>query len=71
MFSLKKTKIDDCFLLEPPVHKDQRGLFVKSFHKSNFKSHNMNCEFKEDFYTVSQKDVIRVIILYPLNSFFN
>lgn len=59
MFSLKKTKIDDCFLLDPLVHKDQRGLFVKSFHKSNFISHGMNCEFKEDFYSVSQKDVIR------------
>ena len=59
MFSLKNTKIDDCFFIDPHIHKDQRGIFVKSYHNSIFRSLGLHCEFKEDFYSVSQKDVIR------------
>ncbi len=59
MFSIKKTKIKDCFLIDPLLHKDQRGLFVKSFHKSDFESLNLNSDFKEDFYSISKKGVIR------------
>ncbi len=59
MFKVKRTKIEDCYLIEPNAHIDQRGLFVKSFHKSVFINLGLHSEFKEDFYSVSQKNVIR------------
>ena len=59
MFSVKKTKIEDCYLLDPLVHEDQRGLFVKSFHKSSLTNLGLVSDFKEDFYSISKKNVIR------------
>lgn len=48
-----------CYMLQPPVYKDNRGVFVKTFHEDDFKNHGLHCDFKEEFYTVSHKNVLR------------
>ena len=41
------------------AHSDKRGIFVKTFHSGLFAEHGIKTSFKESFYSVSAKDVIR------------
>ncbi len=53
------TKIPGCFELFPDIHKDLRGVFVKTFHFKTFKKFGLNSSFKEQYYSISVKNVIR------------
>lgn len=53
------TKIPGAFIIETDSFKDDRGTFVKTFHEDTFKEHGINVDFKESFYSISKKDVIR------------
>jgi dTDP-4-dehydrorhamnose 3,5-epimerase len=46
-------------LVEPFRHSDARGEFVKSFHAAEFAEHNIRFEMREEFYSVSQRGVLR------------
>jgi dTDP-4-dehydrorhamnose 3,5-epimerase len=59
MFDLKRTPLNGCFELQPKVSDDSRGRFVKVFHTQAFTSHGLECNFSEEYYSVSNKDVIR------------
>jgi dTDP-4-dehydrorhamnose 3,5-epimerase len=48
-----------CCLLEFPAFRDHRGLFVKSFRRSDFEAHGLECDFAESFYTESGENVLR------------
>lgn len=54
-----KTKIPDCYELQPKIFEDERGSFVKTFHEDVFQSHNLEINFAEEYYSVSVKNVIR------------
>lgn len=56
---VRETKIPGVFLLDPPASKDERGKFIKTFHRDSLASLGFPSEFKESFYTVSKKGVIR------------
>jgi len=56
---LTKTTIPGCYILEQEVHADARGAFVKVFRKSFFREHGLECDFSEQYYSESKKDVIR------------
>lgn len=53
------TPLDGVFEIENRVFEDFRGKFVKTFHEDVFKSHGLECDFRESFYSVSKKDVLR------------
>ena len=53
------TKIPDCFELQPQIFEDERGRFVKTFHADYFRRNNLNCNFSEEYYTVSRQHVLR------------
>ena len=53
------TKISDVFLIENFIHKDNRGSFIKTFNEDTFKDLGISVDFKESFYSVSSKDVLR------------
>jgi dTDP-4-dehydrorhamnose 3,5-epimerase len=53
------TKIEGVYVIETDAFLDDRGVFVKTFHEQTFKEYGMNTHFKESFYSVSKKDVIR------------
>lgn len=57
--NIKKTSIEDCYVLEPKVIKDKRGTFVKTFHEDVFGKYNLATNFKEEYYSVSHKGVLR------------
>lgn len=53
------TKIHGCFEIFPIINKDTRGFFVKTFHTPSFKKLGLNTLFKEEYYSISKKNVIR------------
>lgn len=53
------TKIEGVFIIETDIFQDERGSFVKTFHKDIFKANNLSVDFEESFYSISNKDVIR------------
>lgn len=59
MFECQKSKLKGCLEIFPKVFKDDRGSFVKVFHKPNFKSLDLEGNFVEEYYSRSFKNVIR------------
>jgi dTDP-4-dehydrorhamnose 3,5-epimerase/CDP-3, 6-dideoxy-D-glycero-D-glycero-4-hexulose-5-epimerase len=55
----QKTDIPGLLILTPFVHKDERGAFVKTFHKEQYENLGLNSLIQESFYTVSNKNVLR------------
>ncbi|NJN75339.1 MAG: dTDP-4-dehydrorhamnose 3,5-epimerase [Synechococcaceae cyanobacterium RL_1_2] len=56
---LNKTKITGCYELVPKIFQDDRGIFVKTFHTEIFKNYGLDCQFAEEYYSYSYKDVLR------------
>jgi dTDP-4-dehydrorhamnose 3,5-epimerase len=56
---LHGTPIRDVYIIEQSVTKDHRGSFVKNFQSSVFEQNDLECDFKESYYTKSHEDVIR------------
>ena len=56
---LQPLAIDGVFLLENFQAEDERGFFVKTFHEEMFQSKGLQAHFKESYYSVSVKNVIR------------
>ena len=54
-----ETKIPGCFTIDPSIFNDNRGIFVKTFRCEEFINHGLEHVFKENYYTLSKKDVIR------------
>jgi dTDP-4-dehydrorhamnose 3,5-epimerase len=56
---VKPTAIPGCFEIQADLHTDDRGLFVKTMHRNEFVKYGMECDFVEQYYTVSRPGVIR------------
>ena len=54
-----KTNIEGLLVLEPTVHKDDRGHFWEFFNTKQFNDHGINVEFVQDNLSLSKKGVIR------------
>lgn len=54
-----KELLPGCFLLEPPRFEDERGRFVKTFHQNQFRDLGLDAVFRESFYSISRRNVIR------------
>ncbi|SNZ06190.1 dTDP-4-dehydrorhamnose 3,5-epimerase/CDP-3, 6-dideoxy-D-glycero-D-glycero-4-hexulose-5-epimerase [Persephonella hydrogeniphila] len=46
-------------IIKSNVFKDNRGVFIKTYHKEFFEKNNLDSEFRESFFSVSKKNVIR------------
>lgn len=55
----RELPIPGCFEILPPVFRDQRGCFVKTFHKGIFEEKGLVTGFAEEFYSVSHRNVLR------------
>ena len=53
------TNLDGVFEIENKLFEDNRGLFVKTFHEDMFSKAGLDVDFKESFYSVSKKGVLR------------
>ena len=56
---IKKTSINECYEIIPNIFKDERGSFVKTFNKDIFIENKLETDFKEEYYSVSKKNVFR------------
>lgn len=59
LFQLNESEIAGVFELIPKIHEDVRGKFVKVYHKPNFESLGLECDFIEEYYSISHKNVLR------------
>lgn len=56
------TKLEDCFIIEPKIYKDNRGYFMESFNQHNFnKAIGKDLDFVQDNESMSGKGVLRGI----------
>lgn len=53
------TNIPGLFLIKPRLFTDNRGAFVKIFNRKTFEQHGLSIAFKESYYSISEKNVIR------------
>ncbi|QAA82202.1 dTDP-4-dehydrorhamnose 3,5-epimerase [Aequorivita sp. H23M31] len=57
---LLKTPLKDCFILEPTVYKDKRGIFYETYNQKLFeKITGLNIQFVQDNQSVSTRGVLR------------
>lgn len=56
---IKQTPLDGVFEIENKKFEDHRGIFVKTFNSDIFGEKGLEIDFKESFYSISQKDVVR------------
>ena len=57
--SVYSTSLPGVLLLKPRRHADQRGHFVKTFHASAFRELGLDTDFREQYYSVSHRGVLR------------
>lgn len=53
------TAIPGCRLLVPQIFRDERGTFVKTFHRQVFAELGLETDWREEYYSVSHKGVLR------------
>lgn len=54
-----ETKFSGCYQLLPRVFNDERGRFVKTFHKDIFKEYGLETDFVEEYHSLSKRGVLR------------
>lgn len=54
-----ETKLQGLYIIKPKIFKDKRGEFVKTFSENNFSNIEKNIKFKEHFFSISNKNVLR------------
>ena len=59
MFDISDTDFPGLLQITPKPYNDQRGKFIKTFHQSSFAKLGIETYFKEQYYSVSYKNVIR------------
>lgn len=58
-FKFIETSIKGVFVIEPMVFEDDRGYFMETYHKKDFKKNNINVDFVQDNQSKSTKGVLR------------
>lgn len=53
------SKLQGCFLIHSEIYEDERGSFNKLYHDEFFAQQGIKIAIKEQFYTISAKNVLR------------
>lgn len=56
---LIKTPLSGCVELQPRIIQDSRGRLVKTYHQDIFASNGLDIDFKEEYYSISSRNIIR------------
>jgi dTDP-4-dehydrorhamnose 3,5-epimerase len=59
VFEISQTPVSGLAVLKLRVHRDTRGEFIKTFHANFFASQGMDFHPREQFFSVSKKNVLR------------
>lgn len=57
--TIEKTPIEGLLVLQTENHEDNRGSFQKLFNHDFFAEHGLDTDFREFYYSVNHKDVLR------------
>ncbi|WP_179317156.1 dTDP-4-dehydrorhamnose 3,5-epimerase [Winogradskyella undariae] len=58
--TIKETKLEGCYILQPNIFKDKRGYFIESFNQKTFNSLlGLDVKFVQDNESKSSKGVLR------------
>lgn len=57
--NIKSTTIPGCVEIIPKIFTDDRGNFVKTFHRDQFEQQGLEVEWREEYYSTSHKGVLR------------
>lgn len=60
-FKFIESDLKGAYVIQPFFADDERGGFIKDYNINEFKSHGIEHELKEVFYTISHRGVIRAI----------
>ena len=63
---ISKTSIPELLIIQPTIHKDNRGYFIESYKHSEFESNGLRTDFLQQNQTKSSKGVLRGLH-YQLN----
>jgi len=58
-FEFTKTKLVEVILIKPKVFGDERGFFMETYKKSDFKKAGIDTDFVQDNHSKSKKGVLR------------
>ena len=58
-FNIIKTDFEGVYIIEPTVHRDHRGYFVKTYDEEEFKEKGLDLTFVQDDQSCSSKGVLR------------
>ncbi len=58
-FIFEKTDIDGVFIIEPTLFGDERGYFMETYNKTDFKEAGLDYDFVQDNQSSSKKGVLR------------
>lgn len=58
-FNITETKLAGAYIIEPIVHADDRGYFVKTYDEEEFKEKGLDLNFVQDDQSCSSKGVLR------------
>lgn len=57
---VKETNLQGCFIIEPTIFEDKRGIFFESYHRQRLeKALEQNLNFVQDNHSISTKGVLR------------
>lgn len=56
---LVSTILEGCYLVSPFIANDERGAFVKTFHREHFSALGLPTDWREEYYSRSRRGVIR------------
>lgn len=59
MFNVSETDLPGLLMIKPRALEDSRGSFIKTFNKSGFSEAGLEVDFREQYYSISKKGVIR------------
>ncbi|MBR5018510.1 MAG: dTDP-4-dehydrorhamnose 3,5-epimerase family protein [Bacteroidales bacterium] len=54
-----KTRFEGLYVLQTDLFQDERGGFQKLFNYDFFQENRLDCDFREFYYSVNKKDVVR------------
>lgn len=56
---INELDISGCYLIKSKQFNDYRGIFLKTFHSDIYSKFGIDFDFAEEFYSISNKNVIR------------
>lgn len=57
--NIEKTALEGVYIINNFFAQDERGTFVKTFNKLDFKKNELNLDIRESYFSISKKGVIR------------